>query len=226
MTEVLYASVRRSVWRSVFAPRLRSRLLYGVALEGVWLWLGVLVRQFVRWCVALVESAGTFAATWWICARPGGLDEVVSLAIAGLAAVLAIAPLGWWATRMPKDLDTSGQIHGSTVAERDSGQAASVATTTNSPCGLAVGDNSGLVIGPGAVISSSTFHVTNGPSDAALTDRSSRSAPEQVVVGDIPHEPPAYQPRNDLLVALDAQAGAQRLSVVHAVTGMLGVGKT
>ena len=48
-----------------------------------------------------------------------------------------------------------------------------------------------------------------------------------VVVGDVPQEPAGFQPRADLLAELDAPSpGRGRVSVVHAVTGMRGVGKT
>jgi hypothetical protein len=46
-----------------------------------------------------------------------------------------------------------------------------------------------------------------------------------VVVGDVPQEPAGFQPRADLLTELDAPS-VGRVSVVHAVTGMRGVGKT
>jgi tetratricopeptide (TPR) repeat protein len=49
-------------------------------------------------------------------------------------------------------------------------------------------------------------------------------ANDQVVVGNIPRQPPEYQPRADLLAQLD-RAGAG-VSVVHAATGMPGVGAT
>jgi hypothetical protein len=48
-----------------------------------------------------------------------------------------------------------------------------------------------------------------------------------VVVGDVPQEPAGFQPRADLLAELDAPPPGQgRVRVVHAVTGMRGVGKT
>jgi hypothetical protein len=46
-----------------------------------------------------------------------------------------------------------------------------------------------------------------------------------VVVGDVPQEPAGFQPRADLLTELDAPS-VGRVSVVRAVTGMRGVGKT
>ena len=47
----------------------------------------------------------------------------------------------------------------------------------------------------------------------------------QVVVGDVPQEPASFQPRAGLLSALERQVGG-RVSVVFAVTGIRGVGKT
>ena len=47
-----------------------------------------------------------------------------------------------------------------------------------------------------------------------------------VVVGEIPQEPLGFQPRAELLAALDAPGQWSRVAVVRAVTGMRGVGKT
>ena len=50
--------------------------------------------------------------------------------------------------------------------------------------------------------------------------------PAVVVAGEIPQEPLGFQPRADLLAALDAPGTDSRVRVVHALTGMRGVGKT
>ena len=47
-----------------------------------------------------------------------------------------------------------------------------------------------------------------------------------VMVGEVPREPLGFQPRTDLLAALDAPGPGSRVVVVHALTGLRGVGKT
>jgi tetratricopeptide (TPR) repeat protein len=66
--------------------------------------------------------------------------------------------------------------------------------------------------------------VPSGTQDGALPASIGGDAP--VVVGEIPQEPLGFQPRADLLEILDAPGAGSRVIVVHAVTGMRGVGKT
>jgi hypothetical protein len=66
--------------------------------------------------------------------------------------------------------------------------------------------------------------VPSGTQDGALPAGIGGEAP--VVIGEIPQEPLGFQLRADLLEALDAPGAGSRVIVVHAVTGMRGVGKT
>jgi len=53
-----------------------------------------------------------------------------------------------------------------------------------------------------------------------------RQVPAVTVAGEIPQEPLGFQPREDLLALLDTPGPDSRVRVVHALTGMRGVGKT
>jgi hypothetical protein len=63
--------------------------------------------------------------------------------------------------------------------------------------------------------------VHNYYAGGAEEERTSRGP---VVVGQVPQQPPGFQPREELLAVLDASGPG--VSVVHAMTGMRGVGKT
>ena len=90
---------------------------------------------------------------------------------------------------------------------------------------------SGLVIGSfaspaalGQLVERSLRELGQGRRSARSRSRRGQSA--QIVVGVVPQEPTGFQPRANLLAALDAQPAGGRVSVVHAVTGMRGVGKS
>jgi hypothetical protein len=70
-----------------------------------------------------------------------------------------------------------------------------------------------------AFVAGRDFHYHAAPAGPPI---SSPAGP--VLVGDVPRQPPGFQPRTELLAALDASGPG--VSVVYAVTGMRGVGKT
>jgi len=63
------------------------------------------MRLVARWGVAVVVSAAGFALAWWVCEGLIGLDEGVSLGIAGAVLAVLLAVAAWWA---PRDAESGG----------------------------------------------------------------------------------------------------------------------
>jgi hypothetical protein len=63
------------------------------------------MRLVARWGVAMAGSAAGFALAWWVCGKLIGLDEGVSLGIAGAVLAVLLAISAWWA---PRGTDSRG----------------------------------------------------------------------------------------------------------------------
>ena len=57
------------------------------------------MRLVARWGVAVAVPAAGFALAWWVCGTLVGLDEGVSLAIAGAVLAVLLAVAASWAPR-------------------------------------------------------------------------------------------------------------------------------
>ena len=57
------------------------------------------MRVVARWGVAVVVSVAGFALAWWVCGKLIGLDEGVSLAIAGAVLAVLLSVAAWWAPK-------------------------------------------------------------------------------------------------------------------------------
>ena len=64
-----------------------------------------MMRLVARWGVAVVVSAAGFALAWWVCGKLIGLDEGVSLGVAGAVVAVLLAVVAWWA---PRGADSPG----------------------------------------------------------------------------------------------------------------------
>jgi tetratricopeptide (TPR) repeat protein len=93
------------------------------------------------------------------------------------------------------------------------------------------GDLRGLVVGLSTGVQAELERIQAELAKSARTGRPAGGSqgglvPAVVVAGEIPQEPVGFQPRADLLAALDAPGPGLQVRVVHALTGMRGVGKT
>jgi hypothetical protein len=63
------------------------------------------MRLVGRWGVAVAVSVAGFALAWWVCGKLIGLDEGVSLGVAGAVLAVLLAVAAWW---VPLGADGSG----------------------------------------------------------------------------------------------------------------------
>ena len=63
------------------------------------------MRLVARWGVAVAGSVAGFALAWWVCGKLIGLDEGVSLGVAGAVLAVLLAVAAWWA---PQGADSGG----------------------------------------------------------------------------------------------------------------------
>jgi Tetratricopeptide repeat len=155
--------------------------------------------RFFRWSVAVVVFLGLFVVCWWVWEAfrfpPGGTDR---LAVALAVATVISAAAG-------------GPLF--SWASRDK-QAAEAPESAGRQVIIAP---SGPVFGTGSDFRGAELRFENTVGRPAVEG--------QVVVGDIPQEPPAFVARQ-MLDALASVAGRGEVAVVCAVTGLRGVGKT
>jgi hypothetical protein len=187
------------------------------------------VREF-----GLVNSSGSSRPPWW----PAILVGSAALLAAGLAIAANLAtslvPLDWvkshaagiWVVFAILALLTAVL----TVVTARSRQENTVAvgppvTLTDPTDSQVVGDVlDGVVAGRESVVvtGSGSVHINRGTIDQDRTP----DAPAQVVVGNIPARPEAFQDRAAIAQLAAAWEAGERVAVVHAITGGRGVGKT
>jgi hypothetical protein len=187
-----------------------------------------------RIVVTALATAAVFAGGWQG-VEDAGAGQAAAIAVASMAGLGVITLGAAWALRArgSDDADDAGGVS---------------AVVSRSASGQAVGQAQGPVFGPGSDFSGATFtfgsaaRPTAGEASPTVTSEAGRpsamptesgpaghgSAPVsggRVVVGEIPQEPTAFQDRPDLLEVLTSP-GSGRVSVVFAVTGLRGVGKS
>ena len=67
------------------------------------------MRLVARWGVAVVVSVAGFSLAWWVSEKLIGMDEGVSLGIAGAVLAVLLAVVAWWA---PESIDGEGAVGG------------------------------------------------------------------------------------------------------------------
>ena len=163
------------------------------------------MRLVVRWVIAILTSAIVSAGAWYGCRYLGRLDAGTCWAITGIVATVVVAVAASWAIRSPPTPNALGP--GAAVTEGD-----------HSPA--VTGNNNVIITGK---VRNATIHNADPDRHRPLAPAASPTG-GLVITGDIPQRPTAFQPRDTALARRhEPDAG---VSVIYAVTGMRGTGKT
>ena len=169
-----------------------------------------------RWGMAVTAALACFGGCWAGLAASRVLDTGSQVGVASVPLVVVLTVLGAWAERARKrksEVSSPGKV---TVNTEGSAQA-----QVTGQVGV------GVVIGPGASLVNPVLiqGAHEGAGKVPLGDGAAAGPGGALVVGDVPQEPAAFQLRAALMESLDQgpQAG---VSVVFALTGIRGVGKT
>jgi hypothetical protein len=175
-----------------------------------------------RWLIAVTGSLGCFGGCWAGLAAERVLDTGSQVGIASVPLVVVLTVLGAWAERARERKPNEKKLEADAQGERVS---AEVKASRQGQAIGRVGDGT-VVLGPGASMMNPVFHLgsqKDAGKEPLIEEGSGRGG--VLVVGDVPQEPAAFQARPALIAALEP-VGAARVSVVFAVTGSRGVGKT
>ncbi|MFD0479229.1 hypothetical protein ACFQ0B_71970 [Nonomuraea thailandensis] len=87
-------------------------------------------------------------------------------------------------------------------------------------------DTTSIVVGLVVLLPATPLAVWAGQAGAGPATRKDSSRPVPAVIGDVPREPKAFQPRAELGERIDEMISAPRVAAVCALVGGRGVGKT
>ena len=172
----------------------------------------------MRWLVAVLAALAAFGGCWLGLAAGRVWDTGAQVGVASVPLVVLLGVLGGWAERAREQKKPEEGTPGGQVSTRVEG----------SPLGQAIGQtgDGAVFIGPGALLTNPVFHQHGQKAPGTEPLRAEATgAGGALAVGDVPKEPAAFQPRPGLMRVLGQETG-QRVSVVFAVTGIRGVGKT
>jgi hypothetical protein len=170
------------------------------------------VGAWMRWLVAVLAALAGFGGCWLGLAAERVMDTGSQVGVASVPLVVVLTVLGAWAERAREHK----------APERDAPDGRVSAGAAGSAQAIGRMGDGGLVIGPGVSLPNAVFRL--GGTKEPLTGETGGLG-GVLVVGDVPQEPVAFQPRANLMEVLGREAGP-RVSVVFAVTGIRGVGKT